>query len=158
MVGVLTWARSRTASRRRSLPWPLLMVAAVVVGVVGMHGLAMSQSASAAPVAAVASANGGDHDLDHTATADSSGGHASAVEGDPAPTPGHQGHGGAAECSGAMALCLALLLVGGLLLAYRCGSWWFDSLWRSLLRAPVGWPRAAFASLTPLQRTTVLRC
>jgi hypothetical protein len=134
-------------------------VAAVVVGIVGMHGLAMSQSASAAPVAAVASANGGDQDMDHATTAHPSGGHASAVEGDLAPTPGHEGHGGAAECSGAMALCLALLLVGGLLLlAYRCGSWRFDSLWRSLLRAPVGWPRAAFSSLTPLQQTTVLRC
>lgn len=63
------------------------------------------------------------------------------------------------DCGGLLAACVALLLtVAGLLRWRRGRSWRVLWLRPHPTHIPSGLARAPFDQLTPLQRTTVLRC
>ncbi len=126
----------------------------VVLGLIAMHSLMTLDeghaSSHSTPVAQAAAPVDGDHGV-------GSAGHA------PTTSAGDD-HGGAPEddrgCGPLMAMCIAMLVtvaIGVVLVRAR-------ELRRVIEQIPVptmitlGWERPAWQSLTPLQRTTVLRC
>lgn len=136
--------------------WLLVALSAVlVVGVVAMHSLVL-RPATVTPTA------GADHSH-AAATASSDMAVAQGVDhtGGAADLGGHGEHGGGLleGCDGLLAMCLAMLvgLAAFLLLRERV-------LRRVLWQLPpptairLGLVRVAHQSLSPLQRTTVLRC
>ncbi len=150
------------STRARLVPttgpkWLLVLLApALVIGIVTMHSLLVQPHDHARPAAtsAVVAAAHADHLPVAPETTTAAVGH----EG------GHGEHGtggtvGISDCSGLMAMCMALLVSFAALLLWRL----VPSRWvlrqrplRRLLH--VGRVRTAFESLTTLQRTTVIRC
>lgn len=134
--------------------WLLMVMApALVIGIIAMHSLLVQSSPEAHTMP------GRD-----AAAATSQSGHAP-VAANAVTVPergddgGHGTEGGMSDCSGLMAICLALLVSFAGLAFWARGR--LDLvLWQrpraTLIR--LGTIRAAFETLTTLQRTTVLRC
>lgn len=148
--GLMGAVRGLWSSPARFRVLLVLLAPALVFGIIAMHHL-LSTAASttpSAPSVAVASAGHGTEPADHLATSGTS------THGE-----GDEHSSMAQHCGGLLAACLALLLtVAGLL------RWRHDRSWRVLwLRArptrfSTGLVRDRLEHLTPLERTTVLRC
>lgn len=131
-----------------------LLAPALVLGIVLMHSLLLEP------------ASGGEHDVHaQTTSATTPAHHADSTQaaavasqdgGDPM---GHGTEGGMSDCSGLMAMCLALLVSFVALIGWPRGVFrWV--LWQ---RPPptsvrLGTLRDAFEAMTARQRTTVIRC
>lgn len=127
--------------------WVMALLApALIVGIVFMHSLLLEPS------------SGSTHQThaDTTSTATQA---AHAHPSDTADPLGPGSEGGMSDCSGLMAICLALLVSFAALIGWPRSA----SRWVLRLRPPpslirLGTLRMAFADMTPRQRTTVIRC
>jgi hypothetical protein len=141
--------------------WVMALLApALIVGIVFMHSLLLEPSSASAHqsharTASTVTQAARAHPSDAADQA-----HASDSAGRGATDPMGQGNeGGMSDCSGLMAICLALLVSFAALIGRPRGA----SRWVLWLRPPpslirLGTLRVAFADMTPRQRTTVIRC
>lgn len=128
-----------------------LLAAALILGVVFMHSLLLepvSNSEHDASMNMSSAAVHGDHMQSAMAASD---------QGDD--PMGHGDEGGMSDCSGLLAVCLALLVSFVALIGWRRGA----SRWVLWQRPPptsvrLGALRDAFEDMTTRQRTTVIRC
>lgn len=148
--GLMGAVRGVWSSPARSRVLLVLLAPALVVGIIAMHHL-LSTAASPTPFApsvAVASAGHEPAPAGHLATS-----------GTPAHGEGDEHSSMAQDCGGLLAACLALLLtVAGLLRWRHAPSWRVLWLRARPTRFSTGLVRDRLEHLTPLERTTVLRC
>lgn len=153
------WVRFFAAAS--STKWLALLAPVLILGIIGMHSMLVggpdSHGAEAGATShAIVSTSALSHDdqVTQVPTAGASTDITPAGDGDD-----HDPQGAMGDCSGLVAMCLALLAsIAGLLIAKARGTG--RVLWQ-LPPAPltrIGGARRALESLSPLQRTTILRC